>query len=128
MRHQVAGFKLGRSKDQRLALRRTLIKQLFEHERIQTTAAKAASVRGDAEKLITLALKSSKSESSVVKVNARRLAAARLGGINAAIVKKLFDDIAPRFVNRKGGYTRILKLGPRLGDAAEMVLLELVEE
>ena len=128
MRHQVAGFKLGRSKDQRLALRRTLIKQLFEHERIQTTAAKAASVRGDAEKLITLALNSSKSESSVVKVNARRLAAARLGGINAAIVKKLFDDIAPRFVNRKGGYTRILKLGPRLGDAAEMVLLELVEE
>lgn len=128
MRHQVAGYKLGRSKDQRLALRRTLIKQLFEHERIQTTAAKAASVRGDAEKLITLALNSSKSESSVVKVNARRLAAARLGGINAEIVKKLFDDIAPRFANRKGGYTRILKLGPRLGDAAEMVLLELVEE
>ena len=128
MRHQVAGYKLGRSKDQRLALRRTLIKQLFEHERIQTTAAKAASVRGDAEKLITLALNSSKSESSVVKVNARRLAAARLGGINAEIVKKLFDDIAHRFANRKGGYTSILKLGPRLGDAAEMVLLELVEE
>jgi large subunit ribosomal protein L17 len=128
MRHQVAGYKLGRSKDQRLALRRTLIKQLFEHERIQTTAAKAASVRGDAEKLITLALKSSRSDSVVVKVNARRLAAARLGGINAVIVKKLFDDIAPRFTNRKGGYTRILKLGPRLGDAADMVLLELVEE
>jgi large subunit ribosomal protein L17 len=61
-------------------------------------------------------------------VNARRLAAARLGGTNAVIVKKLFDDIAPRFTNRKGGYTRILKLGPRQGDAAEMVLLELVEE
>ena len=128
MRHQVAGYKLGRSKDQRVALRRTMIKQLFEHERIQTTAAKAASIRGDAEKLITLALNSSKSESDVVKVNARRLAAARLGGVNAEIVKKLFDDIAPRFANRKGGYTRILKLGPRLGDAAEMVLLELVEE
>ena len=128
MRHQVAGFKLGRNKDQRLALRRTMMKQLFEHERIQTTAAKAASMRGDAEKLITLARNSNKSESSIVKVNARRLAAARLGGINAAIVKKLFDDIAPRFANRNGGYTRILKLGPRKGDAAEMVLLELVEE
>jgi large subunit ribosomal protein L17 len=128
MRHQVAGYKLGRSKDQRLALRRTMMKQLFEHERIQTTAAKAASMRGDAEKLITLARNSNKSESSVVKVNARRLAAARLGGINAVIVKKLFDDIAPRFANRNGGYTRILKLGPRKGDAAEMVLLELVEE
>ena len=128
MRHQVAGFKLGRNKDQRLALRRTMMKQLFEHERIQTTAAKAASMRGDAEKLITLARNSNKSESSIIKVNARRLAAARLGGINAAIVKKLFDDIAPRFANRNGGYTRILKLGPRKGDAAEMVLLELVEE
>jgi len=105
-----------------------MMKQLFEHERIQTTAAKAASMRGDAEKLITLARNSNKSESSVVKVNARRLAAARLGGINAVIVKKLFDDIAPRFANRNGGYTRILKLGPRKGDAAEMVLLELVEE
>jgi large subunit ribosomal protein L17 len=128
MRHQVAGYRLSRSKGQRTALRRTLIKQLFEHERIETTHAKAMAIRGAAEKLITLALNSSKSESAVVKVNARRLAAARLGGINAEIVKKLFDDIAPRFTNRKGGYTRILKLGPRQGDAADMVLLELVEE
>ena len=128
MRHQIAGYILGRSKDQRQALRRTMIKQLFEHERIKTTDAKAASIRADAEKLITLALKGNKSEDVKVKVNARRLAAAKLGGINAAIVKKLFDDIAPRFVNRNGGYTRILKLGPRLGDAAQMVLLELVEE
>jgi large subunit ribosomal protein L17 len=128
MRHQVAGYKLSRSKDQRTALRRVLIKQLFEHERIETTHAKAMAIRGAAEKLITLALNSSKSDSDVIKVNARRLAAARLGGINAAIVKKLFDDIAPRFTNRKGGYTRILKLGPRQGDAADMVLLELVEE
>jgi large subunit ribosomal protein L17 len=128
MRHQVAGYKLSRSKDQRTALRRTLIKQLFEHERIETTHAKAMAVRGAAEKLITLAVTSSKSENAVDKVNARRLAAARLGGTNAGIVKKLFDDIAPRFTNRKGGYTRILKLGPRQGDAAEMVLLELVEE
>jgi large subunit ribosomal protein L17 len=84
-------------------------------------------IRGDAERLITLARNSSKG-SDMDKVNARRLAAARLGGTNADVVKKLFDDIAPRFASRTGGYTRILKLGPRLGDAAEMVLLELVEE
>jgi len=127
MRHQVAGYKLGRSKDQRLGLRRTLIKQLFEHERIQTTRAKAMAIRTEAERLITMARNSS-TGSDVQKVNARRLAAARLGGANVAMVKKLFDDIAPRFANRKGGYTRILKLGLRKGDAAEMVLIELVEE
>ena len=128
MRHQVAGYKLGRSKDQRRSLRRTMIRQLFDHERIETTEAKAHSIRSAAEKLITLALNGNKSESAVEKVNARRLVAGRLGGNDAVIVKKLFDDIALRFVNRKGGYTRILKLGPRRGDAAEMVLLELVEE
>ena len=128
MRHQIAGYRLGRSKDQRTALRRTLIKQLFEHERIQTTRAKALAIRGEAEKLITLARNSNKAEETVVKVNARRLAASRLGSSSADIVKKLFDDIGPRFANRNGGYTRILKLGPRLGDAAEIVLLELVEE
>jgi len=128
MRHQIAGYKLGRNKDQRIALRRTLIKQLFENEKITTTRAKAHAIRGDAEKLITLAKNSNKAEEAIVKVNARRLAAARLGGSNALVVKKLFDDIGPRFANRNGGYTRILKLGPRLGDAADMVLLELVEE
>jgi large subunit ribosomal protein L17 len=127
MRHQVAGYKLSRSKDVRIALRRTLIKQLFEHERIQTTSAKAKAIRSAAEKLITLARNSAKL-SDIQKVNARRLAAARLGGTNAEIVKKLFDDIGPRFVGRPGGYTRILKLGPREGDAAKMVLIELVEE
>jgi len=124
MRHQVAGYKLGRSKDQRNALRRTLIMQLFEHERIQTTRAKAMAIRGDAERLITLARNSS-SASEMGKVNARRQAAAQLG--NAAAVRKLFDDIAPRYANRNGGYTRVLRLMPRLGDAAEMVLIELVE-
>ena len=125
MRHQVAGYKLGRSKDERNGLRRTMVKQLFEHERIQTTQAKALFIRGEAEKLITLARKSSKGD-EVQKVHARRLAAARLD--DAKIVKKLFDEIAPRFENRNGGYTRISKLGPRLGDSAEMVLIELVEE
>jgi len=124
MRHQVAGYKLGRSKDQRNALRRTLIMQLFEHERIQTTRAKAMAIRGDAERLITLARNSS-SASDMGKVNARRQAAAQLG--NAAAVRKLFDDIAPRYATRNGGYTRVLRLGLRQGDAAEMVLIELVE-
>jgi len=103
-----------------------MIRQLFDHERIQTTRAKAASIRGEAERLITVARNSAEG-SDIDKVNARRLVAARLGN-DPEIVKKLFDDIAPRFMNRKGGYTRVLKLGPRLGDAAEMVLLELVEE
>jgi large subunit ribosomal protein L17 len=124
MRHNVAGYRLGRTKDQRRGLRRTMINQLFDHERIQTTRAKAMFIRGEAEKLITLARRSGKGSDSD-KVNARRLAAARLG--NAAMVKKLFDEIAPRFEERNGGYTRILKLGPRLGDSSEMVVIELVE-
>ncbi len=124
MRHQVGGVKLSRSKDERDNLRRVLLGQLFTHERIQTTKAKAQAIRGVAEKLITLAAKASKAE-DIQKVNARRQAASVLN--NAKVVKKLFDDIGPRFVNRKGGYTRTLKLGPRGGDSAEMVLLELVE-
>jgi large subunit ribosomal protein L17 len=124
MRHHVAGYKLSRSKDQRKALRRVLIKQLFENNRIKTTKAKAKAIRGDAEKLITLA-KNSASASDIEKVNARRLAASALA--DAAIVKKLFDDIAPRFETRPGGYTRILKLGLRTGDSSEMVILELVD-
>jgi len=125
MRHRVAGYKLSRTKDQRKALRRVLIKQLFENNRIKTTKAKAKAIRGDAEKLITLA-KNSANASDIEKVNARRLAASALA--DADIVKKLFDDIAPRFESRNGGYTRMLKLGLRKGDSSEMVMLELVEE
>ncbi len=125
MRHRVAGYTLSRTKDQRKALRRILIKQLFENNRIKTTKAKAKAIRGDAEKLITLA-KNSANGSDIDKVNARRLAAAALA--DADIVKKLFDDIAPRFETRNGGYTRMIKLGLRKGDSSEMVLLELVEE
>ena len=125
MRHQIAGKKLNRSKGARIALRRNLINQLFTHERIKTTEAKASAIRAQAEKLITAARNSiDKSESE--KVAARRLVAARVS--NHAIVNKLFDEIAPRFVGRPGGYTRVLKLGPRLGDAAKMVLIELVED
>jgi large subunit ribosomal protein L17 len=124
MRHRVFGYKLSRSKDERTALRRNLVKQLFTHERIRTTRAKANAVRGQAERLITLA-KRGNAAGDAQMVHARRLAAARLS--DAGTVKKLFDDIAPRFQERPGGYTRIVKLGPRMGDAAEMVILELVE-
>ncbi len=125
MRHKIAGKRLSRSKGQRSALFRILIKQLFEHERIRTTRAKADAIRGQAEKLITLAKRGNKAEGAEV-VHVRRLAVARLG--DKEIVTKLFEDIAPRFEDRPGGYTRIIKLGPRYGDSAEMVLLELVEE
>ena len=125
MRHSVAGYRLGRTKSSRIALRRNLIKQFFTHERIQTTKAKAAAIRGDAERLITLA-KNSADSSAEQKVHARRLAVSKLG--DDQVIKRLFDEIAPRFASRNGGYTRVTKLGTRLGDAAEMVVLELVEE
>jgi large subunit ribosomal protein L17 len=127
MRHQVAGYKLGRSKGARIALRRNLIKQFFLNERIRTTATKAAAIRGEAEKMITVA-RNVKDANDNEKVAARRLIVARLGGNSNEVVKKLFDEIAPRFAERNGGYTRVLKLGPRFGDKAEMAILELVEE
>jgi len=132
MKHRVAGRKLGRSSEQRNALRRTMITQFIAHERIETTEAKAKSIRGEAEKLITLAkkgLKAGQGEDKTAQarlVHARRLAVARLN--DPAVAKKLFETIAPRYEKRNGGYTRILKLGPRLGDSAPMVLLEMVEE
>ncbi len=125
MRHRVAGYRLGRSKAARIALRRNLIKQFFTHERIRTTRAKAAAIRGEAEKLITVA-RNSADGTDAEKVHAQRKVAARLG--DNSLNKRLFEEIAPRFANRPGGYTRVLKLGPRMGDSAEMVILELVEE
>jgi large subunit ribosomal protein L17 len=108
-----------------VALRRNLIKQFFIHERIQTTKTKAAAIRGEAERLITIA-RNSANASDAEKVSARRLVASKLG--DNQVIQRLFDEIAPRFASRNGGYTRVLKLGPRMGDAAEMVILELVEE
>jgi len=125
MRHQISGYRLGRSTGARLALRRNLIKQFFTHERIKTTRAKAAAIRGDAERLITLARNSAQA-GDAEKVHARRQAISKLG--DNQLIKRLFDEIAPRYANRNGGYTRVLKLGPRMGDSAEMVILELVEE
>jgi len=125
MRHKKAGKRLSRSKDQRRALRRTMVNQLFTHERIRTTKAKAQAIRGQAERLITLA-KRGNAAGDEKMVHARRLAAARMD--SPELVQKLFDDIAPRYEDRAGGYTRMLKLGPRYGDSAEMVILELIEE
>lgn len=125
MRHQISGYRLGRSTGARLALRRNLIKQFFTHERIKTTRAKASAIRGEAERLITLARNSAQA-SDAEKVHARRLVVSKLG--DNQLIKRLFDEIAPRYANRNGGYTRMLKLGPRMGDSAEMVILELVEE
>lgn len=125
MRHQISGYRLGRSTGARKALRRNLIKQFFIHERIKTTRTKAAAIRGEAERLITLARNSAEA-TDAEKVHARRMAVSRLG--DNQVIKRLFDEIAPRYANRKGGYTRMLKLGPRMGDSAEMVILELVEE
>jgi len=125
MRHQISGYKLGRTTSARNGLRRIQIKQLFTQERIQTTRAKAAAIRGEAERMITIA-RNSADKDDAAKVHARRLVAARLGSND--VIKRLFDEIAPRFATRPGGYTRVIRLGPRQGDAAEMVVLELVEE
>ncbi|MEO0562814.1 MAG: 50S ribosomal protein L17 [Chloroflexota bacterium] len=130
MRHRVSGKKLGRDSDHRKALRRNLTIALFEHGRIKTTRQKADFVRGNAERLITIAKRGYRrmeaSGDQADLVHAQRVAASRLYN-NRDLVKKLFDDIAPHFEDRDGGYTRILKLGPRKGDQAEMVFLELVD-
>jgi len=126
MRHRVAGKKLSRTADQRLALRRTLITDLFRYGAVQTTEAKIEAIRGEAEKLITKAKRSIAAGDPIKVVNARRLAAAEL--TDPEIVKKLFDEIAPRYAERPGGYTSVRKLGRRVGDAAPIALLELIEE
>ena len=118
MRHRVAHRKLGRVTPHRKALLRNLATALFERERIRTTLPKAKELRPFAEKLITLA----KREDD--RLHARRQAAAQLQ--DPVVVQKLFDTIGARFATRPGGYTRILRLGPRQGDGAEMAYLELV--
>jgi large subunit ribosomal protein L17 len=123
MRHGVAGRKLGRNASQRSALWRGLITDLFRHDRISTTEAKARSMRGEAEHLITVA-KHGLAEGGN-SVHAHRLAARVI--TDPEVTKRLFDEIAPRFTERPGGYTRMVKVGPRLGDGADMVVLELVE-
>ena len=126
MRHRMAGKHLGRSSAHREALRRNLVTELFRHESITTTKAKAQAVRSRAEHLVTIAKRAAeKRAAEQPDVHERRLVAARLN--DKVVLRKLFDEIAPRFAQRPGGYTRVLKLGRRVGDAAEMVVLELVD-
>src|SRR3954449_9803710 len=117
MRHAREGKKLGRDSAHRKALYSNLAGALIQHGRIQTTEAKAKAVKPYAEKMITLGKRGD--------LHARRLAMAELRSND--VVHELFADVAPRFADRPGGYTRIVKLGPRYGDAAEMVYLELVD-
>jgi len=116
VRHRKKGRKLSRTASHRKATLRNMATSLFRHERIETTTAKAKELRPYAERLITLARRGD--------LHARRLAATKIQ--DRQVLGKLFDDIAPRYQERPGGYTRILKLGSRKGDAAEMSLIELV--
>jgi len=131
MRHRVAGRRLSRTREHRLALRRNLVAQLFQHETISTTMQKAKEVKPFAEKLITLAKKGS--------LSARRRAIALLGNRDiivyedgkavkkGTIIGKLFSELGPRYLDRPGGYTRIIRLSlRRLGDNGQLVLLQLV--
>ncbi len=117
MRHRRTRNKLSRSASHRKALFMNLSREVLQHERIQTTEAKAKAVKPEVEKLITLAKRGDQ--------HARRQAMSQLGQ-DKFMVYKLFAEIGPRYEDRQGGYTRILKLGPRKSDATEMVLLELV--
>ncbi|MDA8216203.1 MAG: 50S ribosomal protein L17 [Dehalococcoidales bacterium] len=113
----MAGRKLSRPTDHRLALYRNLISDLFRYEKIVTTEAKAKEIKGQAEKLITLGKRGD--------LHARRLALTQI--YDSQLVDKLFHVIAPRYGERPGGYTRVIKLGPRHGDAAPMAQIQLVE-
>src|SRR6202012_864501 len=117
MRHKKKRNKLSRNSAERKALLSNLSKQVIEHERIQTSQAKAKAVKPELEKLITLGKRGD--------LHARRQALSALGQDKFAVYK-LFEEIAPRYEERQGGYTGILKLGPRRSDSTEMVLLELV--
>ncbi len=117
MKHKIGYNKLSRTSSHRKAMIRNMMTSLFRYERVQTTKAKALEVRRHAEKMITRA--------KVDSVHNRRIAGEDIK--DKAVLAKLFTDIGPRNSERPGGYTRILKLGQRSGDAADMVLLELVE-
>lgn len=117
MRHRISGRKLGRRSSHRWALYRNLVSDLFRHGKIVTTEAKAKEVRGLAEKMITLGKEGT--------LPARRRALAFT--TDKHIIDKLFNELAPKYTERPGGYTRLTKLGPRLGDRAPMVQLEMIE-
>ncbi|MCA9961317.1 MAG: 50S ribosomal protein L17 [Chloroflexota bacterium] len=136
MRHRVQGRRLNRNTAQRNALRKNLVADLICYEKILTTEAKARTIRPAAEKMITLAKHGivKGKEDPVREVHARRLAASRLPrtrvveGEEVNVVKKLFGELAPRYAERPGGYTRIIKVGKRPGDNADMAVLMLVAD
>ena len=117
MKHKVDGRKLGRPTDHRMAMYRNLVTELLDHEKIQTSEAKAKEIRSMAEHMITLGKDGS--------LNARRRALAFV--YQEKITQKLFKELAPRYAERTGGYTRMTKIAPRLGDGTAMVQLELVK-
>lgn len=141
MRHRKSGRRLSRNTSQRKALRRNLISDLFTHEQVLTTEAKARMLRPAAEKVITLAKRGlvKGKENPAAEVHARRLVTSRItrfktytddegDNVDIDVVQKLFDDIAPRYADRPGGYTRLVKVGKRPGDNADMAVLMLVEK
>jgi large subunit ribosomal protein L17 len=124
MRHRVAHRKLGRVTEHRTALLRNQAQALLRHERIETTVPKARELRPFVERLITVAKRGLATGDALKTMNARRLVSQDLA--DTKVVTKLFDSIAPRFEKRPGGYTRLLKIGPRRGDSADMAQVELV--
>ena len=141
MRHRVSGRRLGRDTSHRNALRKNMIADLICHEQILTTEGKARMLRPAAEKIITLAKRglATGADDPAQVLHARRLAAARVARIREFedengyleeidVIKKLFDDVAPRFAERNGGYTRMIKVGKRPGDNADMAIVMLVDE
>lgn len=139
MRHRVHGRRLNRDRAHRTALRKNLVAELICHEQVLTTEAKARMLRPAAEKMITLAKRGLAKGSKEQEVHARRMAASRLpksrvirneDGVREEVdvVRKLFDELAPRYADRPGGYTRLVKIGKRPGDNADMAMLMLVED
>jgi large subunit ribosomal protein L17 len=141
MRHKVSGRRLNRDTAHRNALRRNLIADLLCFEQITTTEAKARTIRPEAERMITLAKRglAKSDENPGYTLHTRRLAAARLPRTRTIedengyfeeidVVRKLFDEVAPRYADRPGGYTRMVKIGKRPGDNADMAVLMLVED
>jgi len=123
MRHRIAGRTLGRKSGPKKALFRNLVRELYIHEQITTTEAKARAIRSDAEKLITKAKRGVAGK--INRVHAQRQIVSYLN--DKEIASKVMDEYAPRYADRNGGYTRMIKLGKRRGDAADLVLLELVD-
>jgi len=124
MRHRVAHRKLGRVTEHRISLLRNQAQALLRHERIETTVPKARELRPFVERLISVAKRGLATGDSLKTMNARRLVSRDLA--DTKVVTKLFESIAPRFEKRPGGYTRLLKIGPRRGDSADMAQVELI--